>query len=132
MPDNIPPELAAAAQSAGMHDTSDLALLDIANLPRDAAGRVRGAREVVEQLGRDHPALFNAPKNARDMTAAEAAAYLRELERKATAAVELPTSSKSARDMTVEERAEYLRAYAKKYPDQARFLSIPRRSPYKV
>lgn len=129
----IPQNLVQAAEMAGMHDASDLALLDIANLPRDGSGRVQGAREVVEQLRRDKPNLFAVPKNARDMTAAEAAAYIRELERKSYAdPAPLPVTSKRAKDMTIEERAEFVRAYHKKFPDQARFLSIPRHSPFKA
>jgi Mg/Co/Ni transporter MgtE len=130
MTDTIPPDLAAAAQRAGIIDPADLAVFDLSEHPRDAAGRLLSPDAVVEQLKAAKPHLFGTM--ARDMTAAEAAAFIRELERKAAAEVELPTPSKRAREMSQEEQAEYLRVFAKKYPDQSRFLSIPRRSPYKA
>lgn len=82
----IPPELADAARKAGIHDLDALRLADLTKYTVDSKRLFGNAADFVEAFRAEKPHLFKeqlAPKRARDMTAAEAAAYIRELERKA-------------------------------------------------
>ncbi|MGH1571888.1 hypothetical protein ACRAWG_15830 [Methylobacterium sp. P31] len=81
LPQNIPPELAKAAERAGIRDVDALGMMDLSSLPRDAAGRFQNADAVVEQFRQSKPHLFAERKNARDMTRAEFAQACRDLDR---------------------------------------------------
>jgi cytosine/adenosine deaminase-related metal-dependent hydrolase len=71
LPQNIPPELAKAAERAGIRDVDALGMMDLASLPRDASGSFQNADAVVEQFRQAKPHLFAARKHARDMSKAE-------------------------------------------------------------
>ena len=111
MTQTIPEEIIRAAESAGMHNVADLAMADFTKLTRDAAGRVDAAG-FVQSFRAAKPHLFAPLRRAREMSADERAARLREI----TAAARAPRAPaepaeplKRARDLSPTERAARLR-----------------------
>lgn len=82
----LPGELVDAARTAGIHDVDALRLADLSKYQTDHTRFFRNAADFVEAFRAEKPHLFKEQlpqKSARDMTAAEAASYIRELKRAA-------------------------------------------------
>lgn len=73
----IPRLIAAAAVAAGIKDTASLTAIDANLVKIDGRGEVTNAREVVDELRRRRPELFE--KSAKDMSDAEYEAARRRL-----------------------------------------------------
>lgn len=73
----IPAVIRSAAIASGIKDTASLTAIDADLVKLDGHGQVRNAREVVEELRRRRPELFE--KSATDMSDAEYEAARRRL-----------------------------------------------------
>lgn len=81
----LPAELVQVAREAGIHDLDALRLADLSKYKADHNRFYANAADFIEGFKAEKPHFFKedqAKKHARDMTAGEAAAYIRELERK--------------------------------------------------
>ena len=76
----IAQRMKAAALKAGMHDLDGLKLADMTKVTLEADGTVKGADELMAALKEAKPYLFQL-KRAKDMTPQEAAVKLAELKR---------------------------------------------------